>query len=75
AGQYFLYEGFRYAPASALAPIEYSGLIWAFLYGYLIWHEVPQINVFVGAILIVASSLSLVWWERRMAMAARHLTV
>jgi S-adenosylmethionine uptake transporter len=75
AGQYFLYEGFRYAPASALAPIEYSGLIWAFLYGYLIWHEVPQINVFVGAILIVASSLSLVWWERRMAMAARHLMV
>ena len=40
-GQYFLYEGFRYAPASAVAPVEYSGLVWAFVYGYVIWGEVP----------------------------------
>jgi S-adenosylmethionine uptake transporter len=71
AGQYLLYEGFRYAPASTLAPIEYSGLVWAFLYGYLIWSEVPTLNVIVGALLIVFSSLCLVWWERRLLMAAR----
>jgi S-adenosylmethionine uptake transporter len=73
AGQFLLYEGFRYAPASALAPIEYSGLIWAFLYGYLIWDEVPKPNVFVGAFLIVGSSLGLIWWERRAVLAARRL--
>jgi S-adenosylmethionine uptake transporter len=71
AGQYLLYEGFRYAPASTLAPIEYSGLVWAFLYGYLIWSDVPTLNVIVGALLIVFSSLCLVWWERRLVMAAR----
>lgn len=70
-GQYLLYEGFRCAPVSALAPVEYTGLIWAFLYGYLIWAEVPAVNVFVGALLIVASSLVLVFWERR-AEAARN---
>lgn len=64
-GQYLLYEGFRYAPASALASVEYTGLIWAFVYGFVIWAEVPTMNVFVGAAMIVASSLSLVLWERR----------
>ncbi len=73
AGQYLLYEGFRYAPASTLAPMEYSGLVWAFLYGFMIWNEIPTMNVIVGAVLIVTSSLALVWWERRQALAARRL--
>ncbi|WP_152093971.1 DMT family transporter [Rhizobium dioscoreae] len=66
-GQFLLYEGFRYAPASTLAPIEYSGLVWAFVYGYVIWAEVPATNVFAGALLIIASSFLLILWERRMA--------
>lgn len=64
-GQFILYEGFRLAPASALAPIEYTGLIWAFAYGYLIWAEIPAVNVFAGAALIAASSILLIIWERR----------
>ena len=40
-GQFVLYEGFRYAPASAVASVEYTALIWAFLYGYLFWGDVP----------------------------------
>ena len=69
-GQYLVYEGFRYAPASALAPVEYTGLVWAFFYGYLIWADIPGLKVFAGAALIVSSSLGLVWWERRVAQAA-----
>ncbi|TNM62371.1 DMT family transporter [Aliirhizobium smilacinae] len=69
-GQYLLYEGFRYAPASALAPVEYTGLIWAFVYGYAIWAEIPTINVFIGAMFIVAASLALVVWEKRTEKAA-----
>lgn len=70
-GQFLLYEGFRHAPASALAPVEYTGLIWAFVYGYAIWAEIPTPNVFVGALLIVGSSIVLVAWERRLVMSAR----
>jgi S-adenosylmethionine uptake transporter len=62
-GQYFLYEGFRTAPASAVAPIEYTGLVWAFLYGYVIWADVPTPQVVAGALIIVASSLVLIWRE------------
>lgn len=74
-GQFLLYEGFRYAPASALAPVEYTGLIWAFVYGYTIWAEIPALNVFIGAFLIVASSMVLVFWERRGDIAARRRAV
>ncbi len=70
-GQYLLYEGFRYAPASALAPVEYTGLIWAFIYGYAIWAEIPALNVFIGAIFIVTASLVLVYWERRSDLIAK----
>ena len=65
--QYLLYEGYRYAPASARAPVEYTGLVWAFIYGYLLWQDVPKPHVFAGAALIVAASLGLVWWEARAA--------
>ena len=67
-GQYLVYEGFRYAPASVVAPVEYTGLVWAFLYGYAIWAEVPQWHVVAGAALIVVSSLALIWFERRRAI-------
>ncbi len=69
-GQYLLFEGFRFAPASVVAPIEYSGLVWAFLYGYAIWGDHPQPHVFVGAALIAASGLLLVGFERRRVMRA-----
>jgi S-adenosylmethionine uptake transporter len=74
-GQYLLYEGFRHAPASTLAPMEYSGLVWAFLYGYLIWSEVPTWNVVAGALVIVSCSLVLIWWERRLVVASRRSAV
>jgi S-adenosylmethionine uptake transporter len=65
--QYLLYEGYRYAPASAIAPVEYTGLVWAFIYGYVIWQDIPKPHVFAGAFLIVCASLGLVLWEARAA--------
>lgn len=66
-GQWVVYEGFRFAPASVVAPVEYTGLVWAFVYGYAIWTDIPALHVFAGAVLIVASSLILIWFERRRA--------
>ena len=64
-GQILLLEGFRYAPASALAPVEYTGLVWATLYGYAIWADVPGPGTLAGAALIASGSLALVWSESR----------
>ena len=48
--QFTLFEGMKRAPASVIAPFEYTALVWSFLLGYLIWSDVPRSEVFVGAV-------------------------
>jgi drug/metabolite transporter (DMT)-like permease len=63
AGQYLLFEGFRLAAASLVAPFEYTSLVWAFALSYLVWGDVPQHGVFLGAALIAASGILVVLGE------------
>jgi len=50
-------QGYRFAPASVIAPFDYSTLIWAVLLGWLIWEDVPGPNVWLGAFLLIGSGL------------------
>ncbi len=54
-------HAFRSAPASLIAPLEYSGLLWAALLGWIFWSEVPESNFYVGAALIVLSGLCIAY--------------
>ena len=67
AGQFLLFEGFRLAAASLVAPFEYTSLVWAFCLSYLIWGDIPKFQVFLGAGLIIASGLLVVFgeWQTR----------
>lgn len=67
AGQFLLFEGFRLAAASLVAPFEYTSLVWAFCLSYLIWGDIPRFQVFLGAGLIIASGLLVVFgeWQTR----------
>ncbi|MFL5334092.1 MAG: DMT family transporter [Geminicoccaceae bacterium] len=65
AAQHLLYEGLRCAPASLAAPLEYTGLLWAFALGFLIWNDVPSTTVLLGAALIVVSGAVLIFGEWR----------
>ena len=56
-GQYFLFASFEHAEATVLAPIEYTGLIWAFLFSYFIWGVQPNIFLMIGAVFIALSGL------------------
>jgi S-adenosylmethionine uptake transporter len=64
-GQYLIYESFRRAPASVLAPTEYTALVWAVILGYLIWHDLPTVPGIIGACLIVLASIIVMVGERR----------
>lgn len=64
-GQLALFEGMRQAPVSVLAPFEYTSLVWAFGLGYFIWGDVPKINTFMGAILILSAGLIIIVSERK----------
>lgn len=65
AGQFCLFEGARRAPASVMASVEYTALIWAFVLGWVVFHDIPRTPVFVGAALILAAGAWLVASEHR----------
>lgn len=55
--------GYRRASPALLAPFEYTALIGGAIAGYLIWDEVPDRWVIVGAFIIIGSGLFVVYRE------------
>jgi len=60
-----LTHAFRLAPAAAIAPFEYTALVWATLLGYLVWGELPDGITLLGASIIIASGLYIIYRETR----------
>ncbi len=54
-GHFTLIKAFQSAPPSALMPFSYSGLIWATLFGYLVFANLPDGYTILGALIITAS--------------------
>jgi drug/metabolite transporter (DMT)-like permease len=63
-----LTSSYRYAPASLVAPLDYTTMIWAFVLGYAIFGEVPTIYVFVGGAIVAASGIFVIWRERQLGL-------
>lgn len=57
AGHLALTAAFARAPASRLAPIDYTSLLWATAVGYAFFAEVPTLVTMTGASLIVFGAL------------------
>ena len=64
-GHLFLIRAFRSAPASVVAPFSYSSLIWATIFGFVIWGDWPDLWTWAGAALIIGSGLYIFSRERR----------
>lgn len=64
-GQRLFFEGYRYAPASLLGPLEYTSVLWSGLLGFVIFRDVPTVATVTGAALIIASGIALAAGERR----------
>ncbi len=63
-GQWLMLRAFRLAPIGVIAPFQYSGIIWATLIGWWVWGDLPALNVWIGAAILVASGLYVMWRER-----------
>lgn len=61
---------FSRAQVSVLAPFEYTSLIWAAIIGYLVWGNLPSLNMWVGATIIIACGLYVIHRE-----SIRHRSV
>ncbi|WP_291844467.1 DMT family transporter [Bradyrhizobium sp.] len=71
-GYQYLIQALRTGDISAVAPFRYSALLWAMLLGYLVFGDVPDAMMVLGAAIIVASGLYAFYRERirRSAVAA-----
>jgi len=63
--QFSLAQAFRYGEVSLLAPLEYGALIWAVIFGYVFWDELPTLTVLGGVAIIIASSAYVAHREAR----------
>jgi len=70
-GHLCMTRAFTIAPVGLVAPFEYSALIWAGGLGFLVWGDVPGSALILGAAIIVASGLYLMYRERQAAGRAR----
>jgi len=66
-GHLCLIRALQAAPASVVAPFSYSSLIWATLFGFIIFGEWPDLWTWAGAALIIASGLYIFHRERQVA--------
>lgn len=55
--QYLLIYAFIYGETVVIAPFRYVMLLWATIYGYLLFGTVPRIETFVGAAIVIAAGL------------------
>ena len=63
-----LTESYRHAPASLVAPLDYTALLWAFILGYWFFDELPTATVYVGSAIVAGSGLFVIWRERQLGL-------
>jgi S-adenosylmethionine uptake transporter len=57
------------APASLLAPFQYSAIFWAGLFGWIWWQDAPTPRIILGNAILIASGLFVFYRERRLAVS------
>jgi drug/metabolite transporter (DMT)-like permease len=68
-GQILHTLSYRHGDASLIAPFEYASLLWAVALGFLIFGDAPTVNVLVGAAIVVAAGLFVIWREHQLGLA------
>jgi drug/metabolite transporter (DMT)-like permease len=69
---YLMAQAYARAEAQQLAPIHYTELIYASVIGFVIFHETPRVEIYMGATLIIAACLWAAYDERRLALKPKE---
>jgi drug/metabolite transporter (DMT)-like permease len=70
AGHLSLTQALRLADTAVVVPIDFFKLIWAALFGYLFFSEVPDMFTWIGGVMIFAGATYLALRERAESRAA-----
>jgi drug/metabolite transporter (DMT)-like permease len=63
-GHLFVIHAYRHAPAMVVAPFSYSQLLWMSLVGYVVFADLPTGATLIGAAVIVASGLYILYRQQ-----------
>lgn len=66
---YFTARAYALAEAQKLAPIDFTAAIWAPIYGYVFFQEIPRLQVLIAAPVIIGACLLIAWDARRVRAA------
>ncbi len=71
----WLSQSYKFAEVSLVTPLKYLALVFAIIFGYLIWGEIPTIKTLIGATLVIVSSIIIFRREillKKQISTARH---
>lgn len=71
--EYFVIEAFRHCEVTLVAPFVYTSLIWAAVFGFLVFDAIPDVPLVAGAILVIGSGIFIFY--REASEAARPVSV
>jgi drug/metabolite transporter (DMT)-like permease len=65
--QLLLTSAMRHASVAAIATMDYTGLIWSILFGYIVFDQLPGAGTWLGAPVIIAAGMIIMWREHYLA--------
>ena len=72
----FLTQSYKLSEVSLVAPLKYLALIFAIIFGYLIWNEVPTVKTLIGSFLVILASLIIfrreIYHKQKIPSTTRH---
>ena len=70
--QILVTSSYRFAPASMLAPYDYSSMLFALVIGYVWFAELPTFLMLLGAALVIGANVLVIWRERQLGLERRR---
>ena len=64
SAHFLMIETFRYGEAAMVAPFKYSGVVWAAIFGYFIWGDIPDLGTVMGVTVVVVAGIYILHRER-----------
>lgn len=70
--QIFHTQSFRFAEASLVAVFQYTSMIWASLFGYVIFEQIPALTTWIGTIVVICAGIFVIMRERALGKVKRR---
>lgn len=64
-GQFAITAAYTYAPAKEISVYDYSQIIFAAIYGFIMFNQIPDAYSFLGYLIIIAMAIIMFWYNNR----------